>query len=163
MLQPPNAPKNVVIKEITSRSISISWSNDNSQPISGYSVQFKEKISVWNEIDWKLVNGDFHSIQINHLQPANEYNLRIFAKNLMGESTSSEVISFKTDAEIPSAPPQALILKAASSKELILTWSPAAKEFWNGEILVLYFIVIMTAHAPTNTCLVNSLGLLYWI
>lgn len=124
-----------MFSEISSRSISVSWTSDNLQPISGYSVQFKQKLGVWNDIDRKLSEDDNHSIQINNLQPANEYNLRVFAKNLMGESASSEIISFKTDAEIPSGPPEAVILKATNAKELLLSWSPPAKEYWNGEIL----------------------------
>lgn len=135
VLQPPNAPKNLVVKEISSRSAIVFWNSENSQPINGFIVQYKSKTGMWNEVDRKLMDGDAHSVQVNHLKPAHEYNVRIFAKNLMGEGMPSEVMSFKTEAEVPSGPPQDLHLRAVSSNEFLLTWSPPEKELWNGEIL----------------------------
>jgi Down syndrome cell adhesion molecule len=92
VLEPPHAPKNLNIKEIKSRSVTISWNYENSQPISNYKVQYKDKLDVWNEQNQKIVDGDNHSIQLVNLKPASVYHIRIFAKNDLGESPPSEIL-----------------------------------------------------------------------
>ncbi|CAG7818274.1 unnamed protein product [Allacma fusca] len=83
----------------------------------------------------KSIAGDHNSVTVKNLQPATNYEFRLFARNSQGLSDSSEILKVKTDSEPPSGPPLDLIVEPISSTELRIRWKPPRFEDWNGQIL----------------------------
>lgn len=40
-----------------------------------------------------------------------------------------------TDGEVPGAPPMKVSVEPLGPQQLLVTWRPPEREFWNGEIL----------------------------
>lgn len=143
--EPPSAPQNLHVKELNSRSVSLSWASTDKydtigfvadpQPVTRYILQFKENQDVWHEYNQKVVNGDKNSIHVGNLKPATNYHFRLFAENNLGTSVSSDIMHIQTDGETPSGPPQKVSLEPIGPTQLLVKWHPPDRDNWNGEIL----------------------------
>ncbi|XP_063366960.1 cell adhesion molecule Dscam2 [Cydia amplana] len=137
----PEMPKNIRIIDQQSRSIQISWTQPyaGNSPIINYIVQYKEAPEPWPTTPQKvIVPGSVTSANVQNLQPATSYHLRIIAENRLGQSEPSQLVQVTTTEEVPSGPPLDVRVEAKSSTELIVSWEPPQRDLWNGNILGYY-------------------------
>ncbi|XP_073953751.1 Down syndrome cell adhesion molecule 4 isoform X2 [Choristoneura fumiferana] len=137
----PEMPKNIRIIDQQSRSIQISWTQPyaGNSPIINYIVQYKEASEPWPTTPQKvIVPGSVTSANVQNLQPATSYHLRIIAENRLGQSEPSQLVQVTTTEEVPSGPPLDVRVEAKSSTELIVSWEPPQRDLWNGNILGYY-------------------------
>ncbi|XP_063540746.1 cell adhesion molecule Dscam2 [Cydia strobilella] len=137
----PEMPKNIRIIDQQSRSIQISWTQPyaGNSPIINYIVQYKEAPESWPTTPQKvIVPGSVTSANVQNLQPATSYHLRIIAENRLGQSEPSQLVQVTTTEEVPSGPPLDVRVEAKSSTELIVSWEPPQRDLWNGNILGYY-------------------------
>lgn len=146
--EPPNFPTNLHITELTSRSVTLTWSHDippptsdrsihyYPQPISNYILQFKEAQDVWHDHNnQKLLPGDKMTAKITSLKPSVHYHFRLYAVNQLGTSAPSDILHVHTEAESPSGPPIMVTVEPLGPQQLLVTWRPPERELWNGELL----------------------------
>ncbi|KAK7069520.1 Protein sidekick-2 [Halocaridina rubra] len=65
-------------------------------------------------------------------------HVRVVAVNSVGDSPSSEPLTFRTEGEAPSASPLSVRAVGTSPREVQLTWTPPDKDTWNGQLLGYY-------------------------
>lgn len=142
--EPPSSPQNIHVKEIGSRSVTLTWNNADkyetigyaeSQPVTRYILQHKESQEAWQEYNQKVISGDKNLAHITNLKPSTSYHFRLFAENNLGMSLASEALHVQTDPEIPSGPPLKVNVEAISSTQLLIKWRPPERDMWNGELL----------------------------
>jgi Down syndrome cell adhesion molecule len=142
--EPPSAPRNLLVNELNSRSVTLTWSGQDkhdpigyvdSQPVTRFLLQFKESQDVWHEYNQKIIGGDKNSIHVGSLKPATNYHFRLFAENNLGTSLASDILHIQTEGETPSGPPLKVNLEPIGATQLLVNWRPPERESWNGEIL----------------------------
>ncbi|KTG42252.1 hypothetical protein cypCar_00015976, partial [Cyprinus carpio] len=82
----------------------------------------------------KDVSPQLNQATIIELHPASTYNIRMFAKNQIGESRPSNELTITTDEAPPDGAPQDVQLEAISSQSIKVTWKPPLKHLQNGLI-----------------------------
>lgn len=91
---PPDPPK-IVLREVTDNTISLSWTTgfEGDRPISGFYLEYKAANASW---DYTNAIVDFSSNEteatIIEIYPST-YNIRMFAKNSLGTSKASNVLT----------------------------------------------------------------------
>ncbi|GAB6033412.1 Down syndrome cell adhesion molecule-like protein 1 [Chamberlinius hualienensis] len=133
----PEFPMGVKVTEQNSRSAQMSWLRpfDGNAQIGHYVVQFKRMAGSWNEVSTNVtVPGTETGVILQGLQPATQYQVRVFALNQVGISEPSESVIVNTTEEAPSGPPQDLQIKVLSSQTVQVKWKPPKKDLWNGSI-----------------------------
>jgi Down syndrome cell adhesion molecule len=112
--EPPSAPQNIHVKELSSRTVTLLWNGPDKydtvsyaepQTVTRYILQHKENHEAWQEYNQKVISGDKNSAHIGNLKPATNYHFRLFAENNLGMSLASDILHIQTDAENPSGPP----------------------------------------------------------
>ncbi|XP_052779074.1 tyrosine-protein phosphatase 99A-like isoform X2 [Mya arenaria] len=133
----PSPPGAVKVNDVQSRECVVSWQeslNDNNSPITHYIINVKEV----TEDDWKksrslLVNGQTTTIIVRDLIPFTYYQIRVIAKNALGNSDPSMSSSiFNTKGEAPGKPPKNVKATSPVSTKIQLTWELQDKVYNNG-------------------------------
>uniref|UniRef100_A0A671KQD2 Cell adhesion molecule DSCAM n=1 Tax=Sinocyclocheilus anshuiensis TaxID=1608454 RepID=A0A671KQD2_9TELE len=130
-------PPEVEIREVKDRTIALRWTMgfDGNSPITGYDINYKNKSSSWASSQMtKDVSPQLNQATIIDLHPASTYNIRMFAKNQIGESRPSNELTITTDEAPPDGAPQDVQLEAISSQSIKVTWKPPLKHLQNGLI-----------------------------
>uniref|UniRef100_A0A8C2E9E7 Cell adhesion molecule DSCAM n=1 Tax=Cyprinus carpio TaxID=7962 RepID=A0A8C2E9E7_CYPCA len=130
-------PPEVEIREVKDRTIALRWTMgfDGNSPITGYDINYKNKSSPWASSQMtKDVSPQLNQATIIELHPASTYNIRMFAKNQIGESRPSNELTITTDEAPPDGAPQEVQLEAISSQSIKVTWKPPLKHLQNGLI-----------------------------
>ena len=88
----PSPPGQPEVQEITADSAQLSWApptNDGGSPVTGYYVEMKKV----GDSKWSPLNKDLpvaeEQFTVNGLKPETEYEFRIIAENLAGQSAPS--------------------------------------------------------------------------
>ncbi|XP_071537625.1 cell adhesion molecule Dscam1-like isoform X1 [Panulirus ornatus] len=121
VIEPPRAPSGVVVSEITSRSVRVSWSLP--QP-AAVTIQYRaaeeeswashgRNVSVGQWASWHVLTG---------LTPHQTYAVRLLAHNDLGVSQPSHVHVFTTLEEAPSGAPRDVRVAAGGPRSLLVTW-----------------------------------------
>lgn len=96
----PEPPFNVIINEIKSDSLEISWSKPYSSnlPIIEYIIQYSSTPNILTNHPFKEITrtGSETSAYIYDLKPSTVYDFKIVARNLIGKSEPSKVVSIAT-------------------------------------------------------------------
>ncbi|XP_019890710.1 cell adhesion molecule Dscam2 [Musca domestica] len=136
----PEMPYALKVLDKSGRSVQLSWAQpyDGNSPITRYIIEFKRSRASWDEIDRVMVPGDTTEAQVQKLNPATTYNIRIVAENAIGTSQTSEAVTIITAEEAPSGKPQNIKVEPVNQTTLRVTWKPPTRSEWNGEILGYY-------------------------
>uniref|UniRef100_A0A4W4EUN2 Cell adhesion molecule DSCAM n=1 Tax=Electrophorus electricus TaxID=8005 RepID=A0A4W4EUN2_ELEEL len=130
-------PPEVEIREVKDRTIALRWTMgfDGNSPITGYDINYKNKSAAWTSSQTtKDVSPQLNQATIIELHPASAYNIRMFAKNQIGESRPSNELTITTDEAPPDGPPQDVYLEAISSQSIKVTWKAPFRHLQNGLI-----------------------------
>jgi predicted phage tail protein len=127
----------VSTKEVTSRSVIVSWlpSFSGNSAILRYIVQYRQLCS--QEKEWKDMstnNGNDYKLYLHGLYPMCTYEIRVRAENALGKSESSDAIVMTTAEEVPGGPPLDVIVEATSSTSLKIKWKPPLRHLQFGKI-----------------------------
>jgi len=131
VLESPVAPSQVFVRNVWSRSASISWVPSSGIPLSGFVVQ------SWKETERKetetTVPASQTELLLSNLSPGTVYEVCIVAVNDVGRSPASSVLKFKSGEEEPSAPPMDVYAEAKGPTTIRVSWKPPPQSTWNGE------------------------------
>ena len=92
----PQQPQNVRSVNVTSRSISLEWTepHDNNAPIMGYRVMYQQPTFLGGSV--QVVNSTVEMADITGLHPGVTYNFTVVAFNEIGDSTPSNTAPVRT-------------------------------------------------------------------
>ena len=92
----PQQPQNVRSVNVTSRSISLEWTepHDNNAPIMGYRVMYQQPAFLGGGM--QIVNSTVEMADITELHPGVTYNFTVVAFNEIGDSTPSNIAPIRT-------------------------------------------------------------------
>ncbi|KFM56583.1 Down syndrome cell adhesion molecule-like protein 1, partial [Stegodyphus mimosarum] len=137
VMEVPAPPLDVKIREIWSRSASVTWA----PPYSGNSPITKYIVQYWRDIGGaphRLLEISAPSSQtsaiMKELHPGTSYVLKVVAENAVGRGEPSDAAFFKTGEEEPSSPPADIIAEPKGSSTIRVSWKPPPKDSWNGEL-----------------------------
>jgi len=93
----PSPPSKPDVKEVTARSIYLTWAPgfDGNAAITEYTVEFKPSTSSWQESEKRVVKLST-GLLVDGLRPASNYDLRVYAENRRGQSEASRSTSHVT-------------------------------------------------------------------
>ncbi|XP_022243949.1 Down syndrome cell adhesion molecule-like protein Dscam2 isoform X2 [Limulus polyphemus] len=145
--EPPDSPREIKLLETGSREVAITWS----PPFSGnslivnYTIQWRSKgvSTIW-ETHTVLANET--SFRIHNLYPAQTYEVRMLARNVIGTSQPGNIFMFSTEEEIPESPPEDVRVEAIKPQSLHVSWKALPYGLSNG-IIQGYYI----GYKITNT------------
>ncbi|GIY52041.1 down syndrome cell adhesion molecule-like protein Dscam2 [Caerostris extrusa] len=134
----PDAPSNLTVANMTSRSISLFWEvihNGNSH-ITGSIVQYQTLSDThWNgQTSQLIVSGADDSAILRGLVPITLYFVRIIAENALGQSRPSTIINVTTEEEAPSSFPREVQVYSTGAQSIKVTWRPPSLESQHGRI-----------------------------
>lgn len=117
--------------ETTATSVTLTWESGNSEPVSYFLVQYREKQSAngFQEVDG--VASTRYSI--GGLSPFFEYEFRVLAVNNVGRGPPSNIVETRTGEQAPSSPPLQIQARLLSSTTILVQWEPPEEP--NGQIL----------------------------
>ncbi|XP_023231571.1 Down syndrome cell adhesion molecule-like protein Dscam2, partial [Centruroides sculpturatus] len=123
LMDPPKAPVMHIVGS-TSNTISLKWetSEDNSNPINGYILNYKDQTNEWKEI--QLSSNHYH-YTLENLLCGTSYQLLLIAFNDVGRGNPSETLHASTKGKAPVSPDENIFLKVnVTSVHLRLsTWA----------------------------------------
>ncbi|KAM7237342.1 hypothetical protein CapIbe_011586 [Capra ibex] len=119
-LDPPPAPTRLVLTQVTSSSILLSWSPAPQPPLKYLIVWRPSKGGAPREV---VVEGPTSSAQLHNLTSGTEYLVSVFPLYKAGVGEGLQGLA--TTAPLP--PPQALTLTSVTPKTVRLTWQPSAE------------------------------------
>lgn len=143
-LTPPSQPRNFVVSESTSRSVTLKWTEPESNggsPITNYIIEFKTvKGKSWTKI--VTVGGSVHEHCIENIKEKDEIIFRISAENTVGVSlpTESQSVRLEKHATVPSPPTAPLEIRMVGSNIVMTSWG--TPEWDGGAPLLGYNIAI---------------------
>ncbi|XP_036005994.1 Down syndrome cell adhesion molecule homolog isoform X1 [Fundulus heteroclitus] len=136
-VQEPPDPPEVEIREVKDRTIALRWTMgfDGNSPITGYDIECKNKSASWLSAQvTKDVSPQLNQATIIDLHPSSTYNIRMVAKNIIGNSNPSNELTITTDEAAPDGPPQDVTLEPTSPQSIKVSWKPPQKHLQNGVI-----------------------------
>uniref|UniRef100_A0A8C7X804 Down syndrome cell adhesion molecule b n=1 Tax=Oryzias sinensis TaxID=183150 RepID=A0A8C7X804_9TELE len=136
-VQEPPDPPVVEIREVKDRTIALRWTMgfDGNSPITGYDIECKNKSASWLSAQvTKDVSPQLNQATIIDLHPSSTYNIRMIAKNIIGNSNPSNELTITTDEAAPDGPPQDVTLDSTSPQSIKVSWKPPLKHLQNGVI-----------------------------
>ncbi|XP_077582424.1 contactin-2 isoform X2 [Stigmatopora nigra] len=136
---PPGPPGGLLVRNVTETLVSLRWSRgyDNHSPIGNYVIMGRSSLSSkWKQMRTEPVNieGNAESAQVIGLVPWMDYEFQVIASNILGSgepSMPSTVI--RTQQLAPSVAPSGLGGGGGDRHELIISWTPMAREYQNGD------------------------------
>nr|ACZ26466.1 Down syndrome cell adhesion molecule [Penaeus vannamei] len=133
----PEQPSSLKVLDKSGRSVELSWTSpyDGNSPITRYIVEYKLSRRNWeNDGERMMVPGNQNMAAVLDLRPATTYHLRIVARNEIGDSDPSDIVTIITAEEAPSGAPRDLKVEAVDQNSLRVKWKPPLREEWNGDI-----------------------------
>ncbi|KAK2576957.1 hypothetical protein KPH14_005570, partial [Odynerus spinipes] len=124
---PPSSPLNVRVTNVTSKSVTLTWSppaSNGGTELTGYIIEKRPLIGKgarWIKV--VTLDATTHQHCIENLKES-EFLFRIFAENCMGLSTptNSEPVTLKTHAIVPSAPTAPLEIRQIAANTVVIEW-----------------------------------------
>ncbi|CAN7989157.1 unnamed protein product, partial [Ixodes hexagonus] len=132
----PGPPQDVRIRDVWSRSASVSWSpsyNGNS-PISKYIVQYWRDHGTAHRLQELEVIGSTTWAMVRELLPGTAYVLNLVAENAIGRGESSRTVVFHTGEEEPEAAPVDILVEMKGPSTALISWKAPPREHWNGNL-----------------------------
>ncbi|CAG9840238.1 unnamed protein product, partial [Diabrotica balteata] len=125
-MTPPSPPINLKVKDLTSRSATLTWEppeNDGGTEITGYIVEKKlEYMPKWE----KVFTLEAFSLEytFENLKEKSDYLFRVYAENCIGLSppATSEVVQMRTHATVPSPPTPPLEIRTIGPNAIVVEW-----------------------------------------
>lgn len=145
VVEVPEAPLDLRIGEVWSKSVSISWSHPysgNSQ-VSKYILRYwrQGKNWSWNQrLHEEELKPSITSHIIKDLHAGTNYALSVTAINEVGAGESSQVLKFMTGEEEPTAPPTDVHVESRGSRSIFVSWRAPPRHQWNGNITGYYVL-----------------------
>uniref|UniRef100_A0AAQ5Z4P4 Contactin 2 n=1 Tax=Amphiprion ocellaris TaxID=80972 RepID=A0AAQ5Z4P4_AMPOC len=136
---PPGPPGGLLVKNVAETSVELRWSRgyDNHSPIGKYIIMGRSSLSSeWKKMRTDPVNieGNAESSRVMGLMPWMDYEFQVIASNILGSgepSMPSHII--RTQQAAPTVAPSGLGGGGGDHHELIMTWTPMAREYQNGD------------------------------
>uniref|UniRef100_A0AAR2LEA9 Contactin 2 n=1 Tax=Pygocentrus nattereri TaxID=42514 RepID=A0AAR2LEA9_PYGNA len=136
---PPGPPGGLVVKSVNETAVELRWSRgyDNHSPIGKYVIMGRSEHSH----DWKRmrtdpvnIEGNAESARVIDLRPWMDYEFQVIASNILGSGEPSMPSqSIRTKQSAPTVAPSGLGGGGGDRNELIITWTPMAREYQNGD------------------------------
>uniref|UniRef100_A0A4W5QLK0 Contactin 2 n=1 Tax=Hucho hucho TaxID=62062 RepID=A0A4W5QLK0_9TELE len=145
---PPGPPGGLVVKNVAATSVELRWSRgyDNHSPIGKYVIMGHSLLSP----GWKRMRtGNAESTRVFGLLPWMDYEFQVIASNILGSgepSMSSHTV--RTQQAAPTVAPSGLGGGGGDRNELIITWTPMAREYQNGDGFG-YILAFRKQNSPT--------------
>lgn len=133
VLEPPESPRDVVVTERRSRSVSVRWAPTR-KPVLRYVFRYWRKSSRGSVLQEQEVDGTRTSLMVAGLHPGTEYAALVLAENSVGFGDPSDPVVFQTTAEEPSAPPMNIQCEALDTRNIRVSWEPPPADQLNGEL-----------------------------
>uniref|UniRef100_G3PC47 Contactin-2 n=1 Tax=Gasterosteus aculeatus aculeatus TaxID=481459 RepID=G3PC47_GASAC len=136
---PPGPPGGLLIKNVAETSVELRWSRgyDNHSPIGKYVIMGRSSLSSeWKKMRTDPVNieGNAESARVMGLMPWMDYEFQVIASNILGSGEPSMPShTIRTQQAAPTVAPSGLGGGGGDSNELIVTWTPMAREYQNGD------------------------------
>ncbi|MGH0166124.1 UNVERIFIED_CONTAM: hypothetical protein FKN15_050164 [Acipenser sinensis] len=136
---PPGPPGGVVVTNIKETEVELRWSRgyDNHSPIGKYTIESRTALSAdWKKMQTDLPNieGNAESARVLNLLPWMDYEFRVIASNILGSGEpSSPSHRVRTREAAPTIAPSGLGGGGGDRHELIISWTPMARQYQNGE------------------------------
>ncbi|XP_078352756.1 protein sidekick-1-like [Oculina patagonica] len=164
----PDPPLNVTVDSKSSRVVNISWvaGFHGNSAIQNYTVKISEDNQTFGDALCQgslsgsscVVPSSSTSASLGNLSPFTTYYIKVFARNAVGTSNSSPVVSVTTDEEEPTGLPQDITAEATSPKSISVTWNAVPADQRNG-IIKGYKIIYQTLPSGSNiTERINATG-----
>ncbi|KAK7081827.1 Down syndrome cell adhesion molecule-like protein 1 [Halocaridina rubra] len=133
IIEPPVAPSDVTVSEITSRSALLSWKLF--QP-AAVTIQYRAaEEESWAVHGRNVSVGQWASSHVlSGLTPYQAYAVRLMAHNDLGVSQPSHMHVFTTLEEAPSGAPQNVQVSAGGPRSLVVRWHPPEFKVRNGPL-----------------------------
>uniref|UniRef100_A0A8C2CSD3 Contactin 2 n=1 Tax=Cyprinus carpio TaxID=7962 RepID=A0A8C2CSD3_CYPCA len=136
---PPGPPGGLVVTNVDDTSVELRWSHgyDNHSPIGKYVILGRSSQTH----DWKRmrtdpanIEGNAESARVIDLRPWMDYEFQVIASNILGSGEPSMASqSVRTKQAAPTVAPSGLGGGGGNRNELIITWTPMAREYQNGD------------------------------
>ncbi|KAG5897344.1 hypothetical protein JTB14_030229 [Gonioctena quinquepunctata] len=125
-LTPPSPPINLKMKDLTSRSATLTWEpplNNGGTEITGYIIEKKlEYMPKWE----KVYTLEAFSLEytFENLKEKSDYIFRVYAENSVGLSppATSDVVQMRTFATVPSPPTPPLEIRTIGPNAIVIEW-----------------------------------------
>nr|XP_023853255.1 contactin-2-like [Salvelinus alpinus] len=151
---PPGPPGGLVVKNVAATSVELRWSRgyDNHSPIGKYVIMGHSPLSPgWKRMrtDPSNIEGNAESARVVGLLPWMDYEFQVIASNILGSgepSMSSHTV--RTQQAGPTVAPSGLGGGGGDRNELIITWTPMAREYQNGDGFG-YILAFRKRNTPT--------------
>ncbi|KAG6458522.1 hypothetical protein O3G_MSEX010918, partial [Manduca sexta] len=143
-LSPPSRPLNFLLREITSRSVTLQWAapeSDGGSVITNYIIEYKTvKGKSWTKAI--TVGGTVYEHCIENIKEKEEFIFRISAENAVGISlpTESKSVKLEKHATVPSPPTAPLEIRMVGNNIVMTSWG--TPEWDGGAPLLGYNIAI---------------------
>uniref|UniRef100_H2YZV0 protein-tyrosine-phosphatase n=1 Tax=Ciona savignyi TaxID=51511 RepID=H2YZV0_CIOSA len=132
----PPQPRNFHGEAASTTSIHLTWDRPNwggasSFDITSYMVFYNcSSPSCSSQITFEPVK----EFTLGRLRPNTRYDIRLAAQTVHGVGAETSMISVSTLSDVPSAPPEHLVVSPIDATSIRVTWEPPAKESRNGEL-----------------------------
>lgn len=132
----PGPPQDVRLKDVWSRSASVSWSPSYSgnSPISKYIIQYWRDHGTAHRLQELEVIGSVTWVMVRDLLPGTAYVLNLVAENVIGRGEPSRTVVFHTGEEEPEAAPVDIIVEMKGPSTVYISWKAPPREHWNGHL-----------------------------
>ncbi|TNM89119.1 hypothetical protein fugu_005373 [Takifugu bimaculatus] len=155
---PPGPPGGLLVKNVAETSVELRWSRgyDNHSPIGKYVIRGRWALSSqWRQMRTEPSNieGNAESARVIGLMPWMDYEFQVIASNILGSGEPSMAShTVRTQQAAPTVAPSGLGGGGGDRHELIITWTPMAREYQNGDGFG-YILAFKRTEAPTWTTL----------
>uniref|UniRef100_A0A8C1JFJ8 Contactin 2 n=1 Tax=Cyprinus carpio TaxID=7962 RepID=A0A8C1JFJ8_CYPCA len=136
---PPGPPGGLLVTRNDDTSVELRWSHgyDNHSPIGKYVILGRSSQTH----DWKRmrtdpanIEGNAESARVIDLRPWMDYEFQVIASNILGSGEPSMPSQpVRTKQAAPTVAPSGLGGGGGNHNELIITWTPMAREYQNGD------------------------------
>lgn len=136
---PPGPPGGVLVRNVAESSVELKWSRgyDNHSPIGKYVIMGRSSLSSgWRRMRTDPVNieGNAEFVRVTGLIPWMDYQFQVIASNILGNGEPSMPShTVRTQQAAPTVAPSGLGGGGGDHGELIITWTPMAREYQNGD------------------------------
>uniref|UniRef100_A0A3Q3NFI7 Contactin 2 n=1 Tax=Mastacembelus armatus TaxID=205130 RepID=A0A3Q3NFI7_9TELE len=136
---PPGPPGGLLVKNVAETSVELRWSRgyDNHSPIGKYIIMGRSSLSSeWKKMrtDPENIEGNAESARVMGLMPWMDYEFQVIASNILGSGEPSMPShTIRTQQAAPTVAPSGLGGGGGDRGELIVTWTPMAREYQNGD------------------------------
>ncbi|XP_046880541.1 contactin-2 [Hypomesus transpacificus] len=136
---PPGPPGGLIVKNVADTSVELRWSRgyDNHSPIGKYVIMGRSALtSGWKRMRTEPTNieGNAESARVIGLLPWMDYEFHVIASNILGSGEPSMAShTVRTQQAAPTVAPSGLGGGGGDRNELIITWTPMAREYQNGD------------------------------